>query len=97
MNLVLASSGLAGLQLLQVPPADLHVAALLVHALGELLRGAGTVVAPRRVAGVLGTVGLQAVVLRFGRQGLAAAAAAEEARDGVADGRAYRDTTFDRS
>lgn len=38
-NLVLASSGLASLQLLQVPVANLHVAAVVVHAFGELLRG----------------------------------------------------------
>lgn len=93
-TLVLASSSLAGLELLEVPPADLHVAALLVHTLGELLGGAGAVVAPGLAVGVRLAVGLDAVVGGLGGQGLAAAAAAEEARDGVADGGAYRDTTF---
>jgi len=68
---------------------------VLVHALGELLRRAGAVVAPRRVAGVLGVVGLEAAVLRVTGEGLAAAAAAaEEAGHGVPDGGAYCDTAF---
>jgi len=37
VDLVLASSGLAGFQLLQIPIADLHVALVVVHALCELL------------------------------------------------------------
>lgn len=79
-NLVLASSSLAGLELLEVPAADLHVALLLVHALGEGLRGALAVVAPLVL--LLLRVGLR-LGRRFGR--CAAAAAAEEAADGVAD------------
>lgn len=43
--LVLAGGGLASLQLLEVPVADLEVALVVVHALGELLRGRGTVAA----------------------------------------------------
>jgi len=37
---------LASLQLLQVPIADGHVAAVLIHALGELLGRFGAVAAP---------------------------------------------------
>jgi len=93
-SLVLASSRLASLELLQVPPADLHVAALLVHAPRELLRRAGAVVAPRLVVGVAAAVGLDVVLGRgLGGEGLVGGAAAEEAGDGVADGGAYRDTT----
>ncbi len=43
-NLVWAGSGLAGLELLEVPVADLHVAAIVVHALGEALDRAAAVV-----------------------------------------------------
>lgn len=43
-TLVRASSSLAGLELLKVPVANLHVALVVVHALGESLRGAGAVV-----------------------------------------------------
>ena len=46
ISLVLAGGGLAGLQLLEVPVANLHVAAVVVHALCELLRGSLAVVAP---------------------------------------------------
>lgn len=42
--LVLASSGLASLELLEIPVADLHVAAVVIHALGEVLGSAGAVV-----------------------------------------------------
>lgn len=45
-HLVLASGSLASLQLLQVPVANLHVATVVIHALGELLRYASAVVAP---------------------------------------------------
>jgi len=45
-RLVLPSCRLASLELLEIPVADLHVAALLVHALGELLSCALAVVAP---------------------------------------------------
>ncbi len=78
-------SGVCAYQLVQIPSADAHVAAVLVHALGELLRRAGAVVAP-------------AAVLLLGRgrclDGLGrGAGTAEEAADSVADGRSYRDTT----
>ena len=79
-------------QLLQVPAADLHVAALLVHAAGELLGRVLAVVAPAVVLllalrrdGHL----LLLLLLNGGRGG----AAAEEAADGVADRGADRDTT----
>lgn len=82
--LVLTSSSLAGLELLEVPVADLHVAALLVHALCELLGGAGAVVAP-----LLGGRGLArgdgGVVLGRGLGGRGGAAA-EHAANGVANG-----------
>lgn len=87
---VLASGGLAGLELLEVPAADLHVARVVVHALGEVLRGARAVVAPLALVRVL-LVRLRVDLLRsgLGRRG---GAAAEETADGVADGGAYRDT-----
>lgn len=75
--LVLTGSSLAGLELLQVPAADLHVAAVLVEALCEVLGGTGAVVVLLLLLGIgLGLNGSS----RFGR------AAAEEAADGVADG-----------
>lgn len=86
-RLVLAGSGLAGLQLLQVPPADLHVSAVVVHALGEAGRRGGAVVAPLALLLRL-DVGLLGLLDGGGR------AAAEEAADGVADRGAYRYTTM---
>lgn len=69
--LVLARGSLASLELLEVPSADLHVAALLVHALGELLRGALAVVAPAAVVLLaLLALGLNGALLRVGRRGL---------------------------
>lgn len=76
-RLVLARSGLASLQLLQVPVANLHVAAIVVHALGELLRSGLAVVAPLLL--LLGGLGLHRL-----RRGLRRAAR-EEAADGMAD------------
>lgn len=66
-------------QLLQIPPADLHVAALLVHALGELLRRPCAVVAPRAV------VGLRRLRLCRGRGLRRGRAAAKESAQAVAD------------
>ena len=86
--LVLARRGLADLELLEVPAADLHVAALLVHALGELLRSALAVVAPRAVVLLaLLALRLHGALLGLGGRGRAAA---EETADGVPDGRAHR-------
>ena len=79
--LVVAGGGLAGLELLEVPVADLHVALVVVHALGEVLGGAGAVVAPLLLLLVL-LGGGRLVLLR--RRGLARAAA-EHAADGMAD------------
>lgn len=84
--LVRAGGGLAGLELLEVPVADLHVAAVVVHALGEALRGAGAVVVLLLVLG--GLLGLH--LLGGGLGG----AAGEEAADGVADGGANGDTAI---
>lgn len=82
-SLVLAGSGLAGLELLEVPVADLHVAAVLIEALCEALGGTGAVVV---LVLLLGSgLGLD------GSSGLGGAAA-EEATDGVADRRANGDT-----
>lgn len=78
---VLGGGGLAGLELLEVPAADLHVARVVVHALGKGLGGAGAVVAPFAV-GLLGLGGLDGRGLLGRRR-----AAAEEAADGVANGR----------
>lgn len=88
--LVLAGGGLARLELLEVPVADLHVATVVVEALGELLGGAGAVVAAPLL--------LLLLVLRLhgrlllGRGGRLGGAAGEEAADGVADGGADGDT-----
>lgn len=93
LHLVGLGSSLAGLELLKVPVADRHVATLLVHALGEVLRGAGAVV---RLALVLVVVVRVIVLLLHGRSGgglsRCRGAAAEHAADGVADGGAYCDT-----
>jgi hypothetical protein len=73
-------------QLIQVPAADLHVATMLVHACRELLRRAGTVVAPAAVLLLLG-LRIDLTLLGWGGRG----AAAEEAADCVADGGTYGD------
>lgn len=81
--LVLAGSSLASLELLKVPVADLHVAAILVEALCEVLGGTGAVVVLLLLLGSgLGLDGSS----RLG------GAAAEEAADGVADRRTNGDT-----
>ncbi|ROW10310.1 hypothetical protein VMCG_02123 [Cytospora schulzeri] len=85
-RLVLAGSRLAGLELLEVPAADAHVALVLVHAAGEALGGVGAVGAPLVV--LLGGLGGG-----LGGGGLGAGGAAEHAADGVADRGAYGDTT----
>lgn len=92
--LVGLGSSLAGLELLKVPVADLHVAVVLVHALGELLGSGTTVVAPLlllSLRGLLVLIGGLGVVLLGSRFG--GAAAGEEAADGVADGGANGNTT----
>jgi hypothetical protein len=86
-HLVLAGGGLAGLELLKVPVADLHVAVVVIHALGEALGGAGAVVAPFAVL----RLRVDGALLRGLLDG-AAATAREETADGVADGGADRDT-----
>lgn len=70
-------------QLLEVPVADLHVAAVVVHALGELRRRAGAVVRLRLLRLLRGDGGRLG-----GRRG-----AAEHAADGVADRGADGHTT----
>ena len=67
--LVLARGSLAGLELLKVPAADLHVAALVVHALRELLGRALAVVAPAVVVlALLLVLRLDRALLRLGRR-----------------------------
>lgn len=78
VHLVLLSSSLASLELLEVPSADLHVAAVLVQALGELLGGAGAIVAPL-LALVVGLAGNGVVLVDGVGGGGAGAAEAEEA------------------
>lgn len=85
-SLVGGSGGLAGLELLEVPVADLHVAAVVVHALGEALDGAGAVVVLLQLLLWL-LLGLELLGRGLRR------AAAEETANGVADGRADSDTT----
>jgi hypothetical protein len=84
-HLVLAGSGLAGLKLVEVPAADLHVALVVVHALGEVLGGTGAVVAVLLGLVLRGLLGLRGL----GSRG----AATEEAAYGMADGGANRDTS----
>lgn len=85
-GLVRSGGSLAGLELLEVPVADLHVAVVLVHALCEVLRGARAVV----VVLVLGGRGGGG---SSGSRGGFRRAAGEEAADGVADRGADSDTT----
>jgi hypothetical protein len=91
-HLVLASSGLARLELVKVPAADSKVALVLVHAapeVGHVLRAdAGSL-----VLGVHG--GLAVGVLRqrlVDRRSGCAGSTAEPATDSVADGRADSNT-----
>lgn len=82
--------GVETYQLVQVPVADLHVAAMLVQALCELLGDARAVVGGAPPALLL-ALRRDAVLLRWlGRR--RAGAAAEEAADGVADRGADCDT-----
>lgn len=81
--LVRAGRSLASLELLEIPVADLHVAAVLVQALCEALGGAGTVVVLLVLLGR--SLGLD-------RSSGFGGAAAEEAAEGVADGGADGDT-----
>lgn len=86
-GLVLAGGGLASLELLEVPVTDLHVAAVVVEALGEALSGAGAVVGAVVVVLLLGS-GLDLLGSGLGSGG----AATEEATEGMTDGRANGDT-----
>lgn len=90
MSLVLASRSLARLQLLQIPPANLHIAILLVHARSELLGRTRAVVAPGAVL-CLGWGSCRGSGLLDGVVG-GCGTTAEEAADGVADGGADGDT-----
>lgn len=92
-DLVLASSSLARLELLEVPATDLHVSRVVVHALSEVLRRARAVVAPLALL-TLTLLHLRVDLLRCGLCRRFGGAAAEEAADGVADGGAYCDTTI---
>lgn len=93
-HLVLPCCSLACLQLIQVPPANAHIAVLFIHALpealdvvlacgGRLLLGVGVLTV------IVGSGCL--LLLLLGRS--LGGATAEEAADGVTDGGAYRDTT----
>lgn len=87
--LVLASSGLAGLELVEVPVADRHVAVVLVHALGEGEGGSLAVVALLLLSGLSLHGGL-------GRGLGSGGAAAKETADGVTDGGTDSDTAIDK-
>lgn len=86
---------MASLELLEVPVANLHVATVVVEALGEGLGSAGAVVSILLLLLIilllvlLGSLRLHLL----GRRSLFGRAAAEEATDGVADGGADSDTT----
>lgn len=90
-RLVLGSSSLASLELVKVPAADGETALVLVHALAEV-GDVGLTGARGLVRGV-GVRVLRLDLLRLGLcRGRGRGAAAEEATDGVADGRTYCDT-----
>ena len=89
LRLVVLRGGLAGLELLKVPVADLHVAVVLVQALGEGLGGALAVVGTTPLVVLLGR-GLDLLLRSGSRLG---GAAGEEAADSMADGGAYSNTT----
>jgi len=80
-------------QLLHIPTADLHVARVLVHAVGELLGDAGAVVAPLLLARAL-VLRRNVVLLSLGGR---TATAAEEAADCVADRGANGNTTTEKT
>jgi len=94
-SLVLPSrSSLAGLQLFHVPPADGHVALVLVHAIGEVLDVHRT--RARRLGGTLrvvvdGLLCLHLCLWLFGGSGRRRAR--EETSDGVANGGTDCDAT----
>ena len=84
-DLILTRRALTRLQLVKIPPADLHVPLILVHAAREV---AGIGIALRgRVPLLLRLHGLRGLGGGCGRP------AAEHAADGVADGGADRDAT----
>lgn len=85
---LLAGSSLASLELLKVPIADLHVATVLIHAVGEALGSTSAVVGVPGL--VLGGLSLDGCSRRCG-SGLGGAAG-EEATDGVADRRTDSNT-----
>lgn len=85
--LVVGGGGLAGLQLLEVPRASLHVALVLIQALSELL---SVDVAVPGLPVVLLWSGLG--VVDSGLWGSLGGAATEETTDGMADGGADCDT-----
>jgi branched-subunit amino acid permease len=80
---ILAGSSLAGLELLQVPPADLHVATIVVQALREALCRVGTVIAPLLLLCLI-LLRLEGVLLL--RSSSLGAATTKHASDGMADG-----------
>ena len=93
-TLVVLGSSLAGLELLKVPVADLHITLVVVHALRELRGGALAVAGVPLV--VLGGSGLGLDGLGLGSGSRLGGAAGEEAADGVADGGTDRNTAVER-
>lgn len=89
-SLVLASSCLASLQLIKIPPTDRQAALVLVHALSEsidivLARAWRLIVVRLRGSGLL-------LLLLYGR-----GSTTEEAADGMANRGSYRNTTIHKS
>ena len=79
-------------QLLQIPAANLHIALVLIQTLSKLLRIRLT--APRTPAILLGLVALRSYsVILWCLLSWSAGSATEEAADGMADRRAYCNTT----
>lgn len=105
-TLVLLRRLLTRLQLIQIPPADIHIPLILRHAVGILLDihragptsrrlavVGGRAVVEARVHGAAGLcVGIRGLLVLLGSGGRLGGAAAEEAADCVPDGGADGDT-----
>jgi len=86
-HLVLASSTLASLQLVEIPSTDLHVAVVVIQALREYLCLITTAIRAGLVLVSLLSLSLNRLLGRCSR------ATTKETTDGVTDGRADSDTT----
>lgn len=92
IHLVLASRGLASLQLIHIPSTNSQAALVLIHALSEV---ADLCLAS---SALILSACLLVLLCEFGRGWLllsgSGGAAREETADGMADGRSYSDTAM---